>query len=105
MVAIKVECDLLCMHFSERSVRTQIKLAVFITHGSGSSCQQRTYGSQAEFLHITVLIDNLDNTINTCRISRAILVSESTIIYHILPYFVYKRVDYSGINEIDLVLS
>ena len=86
-------------------MRTQIKLAVFITHGSGSSCQQRTYGSQAEFLHITVLIDNLDNIINTCGISRTILVSESTIIYHILPYFVYKRVDYSGINEIDLVLS
>ena len=83
----------------------QIKLSISITHCSGSTCQQRTYCSKTEFLYITVLIDDLDNTINTCRISRAILVSESTIIYHILPYFVYKRVDYSGINEIDLVLS
>lgn len=86
-------------------MRTQIKLAFFITHCAGCSCQQRAYSSQTEFLYITVLIDDLDNTINTCRISRAILVSESTIIYHILPYFVYKRVDYSGINEIDLILS
>ena len=86
-------------------MRTQIKLAVFITHGSGSSCQQRAHCSKTEFLHIAVLINDLYNTVNTCGISRAILVSESTIVHHILPYFVYKRVDYSGINEIDLVLS
>ena len=93
------------MHFSERSVRTKIKFAVFITHGSGSSCQQRAHCSQTEFLHIAVLINDLYNTVNTCGISRTILVSESTIIHNLLPYFVYKRVDYSGINEIDLVLS
>ena len=83
----------------------QIKLSISITHCSGSTCQQRTYCSQTEILYIAVLIDYLGDTVNTCGISRTILVSESTIIHHILPYFVYKRVDYSGINEIDLVLS
>lgn len=105
LVAIKVECDLFCMHFSERGVRTQIKLAVFITHCAGCSCQQRAYCSQTEILYIAVLIDYLGDTVNTCGISRAILVSESTIIYHILPYFVYESIHDSGINEIYLVLS
>lgn len=83
----------------------QIKLSISITHCSGSTCQQRTYCSQTEILYIAVLIDYLGDTVNTCGISRTILVSESTIIHHILPYFVYKRVDNSGINEIYLVLS
>ena len=40
LVTIKIEGNLFCMHFSERSVRTQIKLAIFITHCAGCSCQQ-----------------------------------------------------------------
>ena len=83
----------------------QIKLSISITHCSGSTCQQRTYCSQTEILYIAVLIDYLGDTVNTCGIRWAVLVSERTIIYHILPYFVYKRVNDSGINEIYLVLS